>query len=387
HFVTGATGFVGRHLVKALLGSGEHVWVVVRDSRDMTAKEKVMGIFGDHLHGKSARLKVLKGDILKKDLGLSHSDISTLKKHSVSVWHLAANLSFLTADKTSVQKTNFNGTENTLSIAQRVAQNFFYVSTAYVCGNATSFTESELNKSQDFHNQYEISKFQAEKYIRKNCSIPYLIFRPSIIIGDAHKGKSEGCSFGYYRYMFVFHFLKTQIVKTLLKKSILGLFLRKTGTKYDTKKGTLTVPALFMPYPKKATIDLVTVDYVVSSMIKLSHSNTRRIAIHLTQKSLPDFSFLLKSALYDLGYRDIKFIPVPSWLFRAILRLLYFVGVPVRKYIRSVMWYTPYITKHCYFNHNLAIHSMLEKPPRITRTLIKNINSHARKDLLSDSKL
>lgn len=383
HLVTGATGFVGRHLVNRLLDSGQHVWIIVRPDDCQSAKKRVATLFPDYKQKFGKRLRIVEGDILQQDIGIAPLDTDIIKRHTVTLWHLAANLSFLPSDKQKVYAANYHGTVNVLTYANKYAQEFFYVSTAYVCGDQPSLGENELDNQQHFNNEYERSKHMAEKYVRTNCTLPYLIFRPSIIIGDAHKGKAEGCTFGYYRYLYVFHFLKTQIIRALERQSLTGILLRSAGFRYDPAHDSMSAPRLLLPYPKTATVDLIPVDYVVSSMLTLAQSATRDTGVYLTQAQLPHFGFLFKSALEDLGYRDVTLLPVSSRSFRIILQLLYVFSFSYRKYIRSVMWYTPYITQTNKFSRTIAA-AALPVPPLITRQLAKKLNNHARRELLVD---
>src|SRR3989344_6696374 len=86
HFVTGATGFVGKHLVKALLGRGDKVFILVRPKKisNLPVEDKT-----------SDRLLIIKGNITKQHLGINKGQLGRLKKEGVDfVWHLAANLAF-----------------------------------------------------------------------------------------------------------------------------------------------------------------------------------------------------------------------------------------------------------------------------------------------------
>lgn len=386
HLITGATGFVGKYLANALLEKGENVWIIVRPLRNLSAQARAKEVFHDCSVKRPDAFRVIDGDIMIENLGIADSVVEELKNHEVILWHLAANLSFASKNRADVQKTNYVGTVNVVTFANKVAKKFMHMSTAYVCGSSSSFRENELYKGQRFRNHYEKSKFEAEKYVRDNCKLPYIIFRPSVIIGDAYRGKAEGCTFGYYRYMFMFHFFKKQVVKTLRKNGVIALCFKTLGTRYDTKDNILKIPCLVIPYPKNGRVDLVTVDYVIKSMVRLYEKNLHNITVHLTHNNLPTFNFLLHAVLYDLGFRGMKLVPVPAWIFKAIINCFYFLAVPVRKYVRSVMWYVPYFTEMCEFERSI-IENYLENPPEISRELIERVNAYAKENILEHIKV
>jgi nucleoside-diphosphate-sugar epimerase len=381
HLVTGATGFVGKYLVNALLEKGENVWIIVRPLNNVSAQARAKEIFHDYASKGPGIFRVIDGDIMIENLGLADFVVDELKNHEVIFWHLAANLSFASENRAEAQKTNYTGTVNVVNFANKVAKKFVHMSTAYVCGNSRSFGENELDKGQKFRNHYEESKFKAEKYVRNNCKLPCIIFRPSVIIGDAYRGKAEGCTFGYYRYMFMFHFFKKQVVKTLQKNGFISFCLRSLGMSYDVKNDTLTMPALVIPYPRNRHVDLVTVDYVVESMIRLYEKNLSNITVHLTHHNPPKFNFMLQAVLSDLGYQRMKLIPVPAWIFKTFIKSIYFFVIPIRKYTKSVMWYVPYFTDPCHFERSTA-ENHLENPPEISRELVSRINKYAKENIL-----
>jgi hypothetical protein len=229
-------------------------------------------------------------DIVSNDLGMKNSIIRELECEEVIFWHLAANLSFSSKDSEDVQTTNYPGTVNAVELANKVASKFTHMSTAYVCGSSSFFGEKELYKGQKFRNSYESSKIEAEKYVWDNCKLPFIIFRPSVIMGDAYVGKAEGCTFGYYRYAFMFHFLKEQVTKALEIGGVYAFILKAFGTSYDGKKDMLRAPWLILPYPKEGSVDMVPVDYVIDSMISFYERHVEGVAVHITHHNLPSFS-------------------------------------------------------------------------------------------------
>ena len=67
---------------------------------------------------------------------------------------------------------------------------FHYVSTAYVCGKTTkTVMEDQLDQGQELRNDYEQSKFDAEKLVQSTTGFRNVtIFRPAVIIGDSETG-------------------------------------------------------------------------------------------------------------------------------------------------------------------------------------------------------
>jgi thioester reductase-like protein len=77
-----------------------------------------------------------------------------------------------------------------------------YVSTAYVCGRRTGCVlESELDQGQDFNNDYERCKCEAEKMVRAADFLDRLtVYRPGIIVGDSRTGYTSTYH-GLYLYL------------------------------------------------------------------------------------------------------------------------------------------------------------------------------------------
>ena len=381
HFVTGATGFVGGNLVNTLLNEGETVWIIIRKLGDMSVEERAKKIFAKHIIKYPQHFKILEGDVLKQNLGLSKRTYKELKHNETIFWHLAANLSFSKLDKTNVNKTNHEGTVNAVKLANKVGGKFMHMSTAYVCGNHYSFTETDLDVGQKHRNQYEKSKLSGEIYVHNNCTTPYIIFRPSIIIGDAYRGKAEGCTFGYYRFTFMFHFLKKRVVKSLESGSFFAFLFKLLGTTYNKSEDILTLPWMIIPYPKKGKVNMVPIDYIVNSMITIHNKNLSGVTLNLTHPDPPKFIFVLNNILTDMGIRKIKLVPVSASLYKTIIHVLYLVAFPIRQYIKHISWYVPYVSKSYSFDRSNT-QEYLKNPPEISSKFIHAINKYAKENIL-----
>lgn len=205
--LTGATGLVGQYLLRDLLCAGERVAVVVRDSKTARAHERIDSILSHwerELDTKLPRPVVLSGCITATHCGLSRADLNWIKANCHRILHNAAVLKFEGVDRSREPwVTNVGGTQNILNLCREVGiTDFHYVSTAYVCGEQTGVVmEGQLDVGQRFRNDYEQSKFEAEKLVRGCGWIePATIYRPAVIAGDSHSGYTSSYH-GLYLYL------------------------------------------------------------------------------------------------------------------------------------------------------------------------------------------
>ena len=175
--LTGATGLVGRYLVRDLLLNGHELAVVVRPSRRQSPRERIEGILQHweaELGRPLPRPVVLSGDISEPGFGLSEEDREWVKAHVTSIIHSAAILEFYGKDRAGEPwRSNLNGTQNMIQLCRELEiKDIHHVSTAYVAGLQTGrVMEDSLDVGQSFRNDYEESKFLAEKLVRQIDSL------------------------------------------------------------------------------------------------------------------------------------------------------------------------------------------------------------------------
>lgn len=186
---------VGRYLLKDLLAAGVRLAVVVRDSKKQKAAERVSQIcdFWERELGRELPRPIcLSGDVAQPSLGLSAEDLDWVELNCDTCFHNAAILRFDAAPRNQEPwLTNLDGTRNVIEFCEATdVPNFHYVSTAYVCGNRSGIVkENELESGQGFRNDYEKSKYYAEKLVREaSCFQSTTIYRPAVITADSKTG-------------------------------------------------------------------------------------------------------------------------------------------------------------------------------------------------------
>lgn len=205
--LTGATGLVGRYLVRDLLLNGHELAVLVRPSRRQSPRERMEEILQHwerELGRQLPRPIVLSGDITESGFGMSAEDAAWVKEHCDKIIHSAAILEFYGKDRAGEPwKTNLNGTQNMIDLCRDLEiHDIHYVSTAYVAGYQDGIVmEDSLDAGQKFRNDYEESKFMAESLVRAIDFADHVtVYRPAVIAGDSRTGYTNTYH-GIYLYL------------------------------------------------------------------------------------------------------------------------------------------------------------------------------------------
>ena len=193
--LTGATGLLGRSLLRDLAAAGRRVAVLVRGSKTADAAARVDELLADWQEVAGAVVEcpvVLEGDITRPGLGLDPAAADWVARHVGEVVHSAASLSFeRRPSDDEPYASNVRGTANVLDACRTAGiRRLHHVSSAYVCGlREGRILETELDVGQTPGNDYERSKIDSETAA---VSAPFLdvvtVHRPSIIVGDLVTG-------------------------------------------------------------------------------------------------------------------------------------------------------------------------------------------------------
>ena len=195
YFVTGATGFIGRRLVKTLLARrGSTVHFLLREESAAKLPE-LLAYWGV---GKARALPVY-GDLTSKKLGVSAEDIKRLKGQIDHVYHLAA-VYDLAADEESQVEVNVDGTRSLVEFAQAIdAGHVHHVSSIAAAGLYEGvFREDMFEEAEELDHPYFMTKHESERIVRKACRRPWTVYRPAMVVGDSTTGEMDKIDGPYY---------------------------------------------------------------------------------------------------------------------------------------------------------------------------------------------
>ncbi|HEY8879894.1 MAG TPA: SDR family oxidoreductase [Roseateles sp.] len=200
YFVTGATGFIGKRLVKKLLARrGSTVYFLMREESSAKLPDLL-----EYWGASKTRAIPVYGDLTSKKLGVASDVIKSLKGQIDHLYHLAA-VYDLSADEESQVAVNIEGTRSMVEFAQAIdAGHVHHVSSIAAAGLYEGvFREDMFDEAENLDHPYFMTKHESEKLVRKECKRPWTVYRPAMVVGDSKTGEMDKIDGPYYVFKLI----------------------------------------------------------------------------------------------------------------------------------------------------------------------------------------
>lgn len=287
--LTGTTGFLGIHILDELLNnSNSTVYCLIRGKDKSFAEERLNELyrfyFNTDIKSYKNRIKLLFGDISKKNLGLSSKCYENLTNKIDLVIHTAAIVKHY-GNEEIFNEINIVGTQNIIDFCLSSHSELHHISTISVSGTTTldhstqNFTENSFWIHQNYQdNVYVKSKFEAEYKVLEAIKTKNLyakIYRVGNLTGRYRDG-----------------FFQKNIES--------NAFYKKIQTIFELKK----IPDDI----KNVRIDFTPIDLVSQAICKIVFSDTSgQIIYHLYNSNIISLHELI-DIFNKIGY-DIQILP------------------------------------------------------------------------------
>lgn len=285
-FITGATGLLGTEVVARLLETTDsRLYVLVRAHSQEEADHRLRALWWDLTPLADAvgkRVLPVLGDITQPLTSVPH-DVT-------HVIHCAADTG-VQKSREELWRVNVEGTRQVVAMAKTLPHlwRFTYISTAYVAGTLSGRFMEEASAATRFFSLYEQSKAVAEGIVRAS-SLPFVICRPGMIVGNSKTGRTSVFNTVYY------------VLKLMLQ-------------------GKMRI----LPVSSQQTVNVVPVDYVARLVADLTLDPAAEgYTFHLTapKDSLPQVGELVEAVrMWAMEKLNLK-VPQPLFIPLPILRTI-----------------------------------------------------------------
>ena len=195
YFVTGGTGFIGHHLIARLLERRTGtIYLLVREQSLPRLEVRLA-----RWKAEAGRIVPVVGDVTMPRLGLRPRQIAELHGHVGHFFHVAG-LYDMAATEEALDLVNVAGTKHAVAAAEGMgARHFHHVSSIAAAGRYRGvFREDMFDEATGLDDPYFRTKHESERVVRTRCSIPWRIYRPSLVVGHSETGEMDKVDGPYY---------------------------------------------------------------------------------------------------------------------------------------------------------------------------------------------
>jgi NAD(P)-dependent dehydrogenase (short-subunit alcohol dehydrogenase family) len=199
YFVTGGSGFIGRRLIRKLLERDGRVYVLMLES-ELGRMDALREFWGDG----AGRVVPVVGNLAEPMLGVDEATRKKLKGKIGHFFHLAA-IYDMNADLEVQLRVNVEGTRQAVRFAEAIEAGCFHqVSSIASAGTYDGiFREDMFEQATGLEHPYFRTKHDSEGIVRRECKIPWRIYRPGMVVGDSRTGEIEKIDGPYYFFKLI----------------------------------------------------------------------------------------------------------------------------------------------------------------------------------------
>jgi thioester reductase-like protein len=340
-FLTGATGYIGGHVLAGLLtGHADPVHVLVRAASLDEARQRLWRSLQLHLKFEPfyeylrSRLVIHRGELTEPNLGLDEAGWNELAGSIRSIIHCAASLN-RKSEKTCLN-VNLRGTLEVIRLARQAQdrqglRRFSHVSTVAVAGqrqNEVVTEDQAIDWARSDYDPYARTKKFCEHMIRQLLpDVPRTIFRPSIVLGDSRRAET---------------------------------------TQFDMVRAFVVLAGLpVLPFRPADRIDIVPVEFVADAIVFLHQKAAPRYDTYHLSSGVDSQTFRELTAALASQRRRLRPLFVPA-LVRpagaAVELLSHWRGSAVGHAATLLKVFRPYLTWNTVFDNSRVTQELGRKP-------------------------
>ncbi len=302
----GATGYLGAHILDAFMKNNKGtIYCLVRPKNSINIEKRLKDTlkfyFGDKYKKEfSNRIKVIHGDIVEENLGLSNKDFAMLAENIDAVINSGALVKHFGIKK-KFEEINVNGTQNVIDFCKKANKRLLHVSTISISGNGEK--EETIVETPENITKKKLFK-ETNIYVGQNIKGVYSTtkFRAELLVLEAI---SNG--------------LDAQILRmgNITNRYVDGVFQMNADENAFAKriKSFIEINA-FPKYLLPHSIELTPVDLATDAIIKILNHKSKCNVFHIYNTKLLPIKLLMETLNNDL---DIELLAVSDIMMKDIL--------------------------------------------------------------------